>query len=100
MKRNLDEIIKSQQKMIGKNPDIFPVSLYNAFRKQLESIEIWKNKEPGVELIYIDYKDVLDHPNVAIDKIQSFLGIDLKKNEMEKCIDISLYRNKIVSTAK
>ncbi len=81
--------------MIGKDPDTIPVSLYNAYRKQLEAIERWKEEEPGVELIYVDYKEVLNQPQDSIDKIQSFLGVDLKKDEMEKCIDKSLYRNRV-----
>src|SRR5690606_14142607 len=51
MKRNLDEVIKSQRKMTGKNTDTLPVSLYNSYAKQLEAIESWKEKEPGVELV-------------------------------------------------
>ncbi len=62
MTRDLNEILKSQQKMIGKTEDVFPVKLYNKFQKLLSNIEVWKKKEPGVELIYLDYKDVLDNP--------------------------------------
>ncbi len=100
MIRDLDEVIKSQQKMIGRDPDIFPVKLYNAYVEQLKFIEKWKEKEPGVELIYIDYKDVLNKPQEAINKIETFLGVPLKKEEMAKCIDKSLYRNKLKEEIK
>jgi len=100
MKRDLDEIIKSQQKMIRKDPDVFPVRLYNAYRKQLKSIELWKENEPGVELIYVDYKETLDQPLITIDKIESFLGVNLKKDEMQKCVDKSLYRNRVETSVK
>ncbi|PHS68448.1 MAG: hypothetical protein COB12_00945 [Flavobacterium sp.] len=95
MTRNLDEIIKSQQKMIGKNPDTFPVKLYNSFRKLLDFINNWKEREPGVEIIYLDYSDVLENPESAIDTIKSFLGVELNESEMVNCIDKSLYRNKV-----
>lgn len=94
MKRDLDEVVKSQQVMIGKNPETFPVKLFNAYVEQLKAIEKWKEKEPGVELIYIDYKEVLDNPKEMIGKVESFIGQALDKEEMEKCIDKSLYRNK------
>ena len=95
MKRDLDEVIKSQRKMTGKNPDTIPVKLYNAYRDQLKFVEKWKEKEPGVELIYLDYSDVLNTPDKAIEKIQSLLGVELKEAEMKKCIDKSLHRNKV-----
>ncbi len=100
MIRDLDEVIKSQQVMIGKNPDTFPVKLYNSFVEQLKTIEKWKEKEPGVELIYIDYKDVLDKPKEMIKKIEDLIGLPLNINEMAKCIDKSLYRNKFKTEVK
>lgn len=93
MKRDLDEVIKSQQKMVGKDPDTFPVRLYNAYIEQLKAIESWKEKEPGVEMIYVDYKDVLENSENTIEKVEAFIGLKLNQKEMAKCIDKSLYRN-------
>jgi len=95
MKRDLTEVIKSQQKMIGKNPDILPFNLFEAYNKQLNQVEIWKNKEPGVELIYLDYKEVLEHPGQVADKLSAFIGSKLNKSEMLTCVDKTLYRNKV-----
>lgn len=97
MVRDLDEVIKSQQKMIGKDPNVFPVRLYNSYKKQLEAIEVWKNLEPGVEIIYVDYKDILEDPESIVDKISSYIGLELNEKEMIQCVDKSLYRNKVVS---
>ncbi|MEP0262776.1 alkaline phosphatase family protein [Dokdonia sp.] len=94
MKRDLFEIIKSQRKMIGKDPSVLPVKLMDSYKKLLENIENWKEKEPGVELVYIDYKETLSDPQTSLNKIEEFLGVDLDKEEMEKCIDVSLYRNR------
>ena len=94
MNRNLAEIIKSQQKMIGKDPENMPMSLFEAYSKQLKFIETWKSKEPGVELIYLDYKDVLNNTKTVIEKIEAFIGTKLKKEPMSKCVDRTLYRNK------
>ncbi|WP_347374167.1 alkaline phosphatase family protein [Aequorivita sp. Q41] len=94
MKRDLDEVIKSQQKMIGKRTDTLPISLLNAYQEQLNHIEVWKEREPGVELVYIDYKEVLESPNKMLDKIEAFIGLPLNKVAMGRCIDKSLYRNK------
>jgi hypothetical protein len=94
MNRDLTEIVKSQQKMIGKNPDILPVNLFEAYKKHLNQVETWKNKEPGVELIYVNYRDVLENPEEESSRINKFLGLDLNPSEMATCIDKSLYRNK------
>lgn len=95
MNRDLTEIVKSQQKMIGKNPDILPLNLFEAYKKHLNQVETWKDSEPGVELIYVDYKDVLFNTDKVLDKVTSFVGVDLDKNAMAQCIDTTLYRNKV-----
>ena len=95
MNRDLSEIIKSQQKMIGKNTDVLPLKLFEAYQKQLKQVEIWKNKEPSVEIIYLDYKDVLNQTEQIIEKVSSFVGLDLNASEMMACVDKTLYRNKV-----
>jgi hypothetical protein len=95
MNRDLSEIIKSQQKMIGKDQDVLPIKLFEAYNKQLNQVETWKQKEPGVELIYVKYKDVLNNPEETLKKVTSFIGLDLNTTEMMECVDKSLYRNKV-----
>ncbi len=96
MNRDINEIVKSQQKMIRKDPDILPLSLIESFKKQMNNVAIWKDREPGVEFIYVNYKDVIENPDKAIDKVVSFIGVDMDKQAMKKCVDKSLYRNKII----
>ncbi|WP_083478264.1 alkaline phosphatase family protein [Lacinutrix himadriensis] len=95
MNRDLTEVVKSQQKMIGKDPDVLPVKLFEAYKKHLNQVAVWKDKEPSVELIYVNYKDVLNDTDKVIEKVTSFVGVDLDKKEMIKCVDTSLYRNKV-----
>lgn len=94
MNRDLSEIIKSQQKMIGKNTDVLPLKLFEAYQNQLKQVEIWKKREPGVELIYLDYKHVLDQTEEVAKKLSSFIGVELNTSEMITCVDKTLYRNK------
>nr|WP_321235882.1 alkaline phosphatase family protein [uncultured Psychroserpens sp.] len=95
MNRDLTEIIKSQQKMIGKDPDNLPVKLFNSFNKLLDKVEVWKEKEPGVELIYINYKDVLNNTQEISESISQFIGVPLDTKEMASCVDKNLYRNRM-----
>ena len=68
MLRDMNEILRSQQIMLGKNPEVFPVSLANAFKKELEHIDIWVNKEPNVEFLYINYNEVINDSLVQAKK--------------------------------
>lgn len=98
MKRNLHEVIRSQRVMTGKNPEVLPVKLYNAYVKQLENIKIWQEKEPGVEIVYIDYLTLLKDTDHQLEKIKNLIGLDLDFDEMKKAIDPKLYRNRTKAT--
>lgn len=100
MNRDLNEVLISQQKMLGKNEEEFSVKLYNQFQKLLAHVESFNKKEPGVEILYIDYKETLDNSRSVIDKIEQFIGLNLKKEDMESVIDSSLYRNRLVDKSQ
>jgi len=94
MTRDLNEVVKSQQIMRGKDPDTLPIHLFDAYKRLLDSVRIWDDKEPGVEMIYLNYKDVVNDPISAIDTVTSFIGVDLDKEAMATCVDKKLYRNR------
>jgi hypothetical protein len=48
-----------------------------------------------VELIYVNYKDVLNQTEDVIEKVSSFIGLDLNVSKMITCVDETLYRNKV-----
>ncbi len=95
MTRDLNEVIKSQQTMIGKDPDTMPVRLLNSYQKLLKGVGAWKDKEPGIEMIYINYKDALNNTEDIVDKVVHFLGReDFDKEAMIASVDKKLYRNR------
>lgn len=94
MRRDLNEIIISQQKMLGRSDDVFPIKIYNEFQKLLSNVNAWNKKEPGVEILYVDYKELINSPQEQLDAIEQFIGLELDKNKMAEVIDKSLYRNK------
>jgi tetratricopeptide (TPR) repeat protein len=94
MRRDLNEIIQSQQKMIGKSEQEFPVTLYNKYQKLLANVTLWDKSEPGVEILYVNYTDVLENPASELARIEKFLGVAVNKQEMINCVDVSLYRNR------
>jgi len=94
MNRDLNEVVKSQQKMIGKDPEAFPTKLFETYKKHLNHVSMWKDKEPHVELIYVDYNDALNETSTVVKKIVSFIGKELDEKAMQSCVDKTLYRNK------
>ena len=98
MNRDINEVIQSQQKMLGKKEEVFPVTLFNKFQKLLMNVNVWNKKEPGVEILFVDYKEVLNNTDEITEKIEAFIGQELNKEEMAKCVDKSLYRNRVEKT--
>jgi len=94
MNRDLTEIVQSQQTMIGKNKEILPIHLFEAYQKELITVDTWKDNEPHVEMLYINYSDLFKDANNITKKINTFLGSSLDTENMRSCIDPSLYRNK------
>ncbi|GLB50448.1 alkaline phosphatase family protein [Neptunitalea lumnitzerae] len=97
MTRDLTEVVMSQQKMKGEAKTL-PLQLVEKFKKQLQLVNIWKDKEPGVELIYVDYKELLNGEDATLLKITDFVGIPLDIQKMKGAIDTSLYRNRVTAT--
>ncbi|MDG4715036.1 alkaline phosphatase family protein [Winogradskyella marincola] len=95
MNRDLGEVVKSQQVMLGKDPEVLPTRLLETYEKHLNQVSIWKNKEPHVELMYVNHKDVINSPNDITEKISKFLGLkNLDTEKMCACVDTKLYRNR------
>jgi predicted AlkP superfamily phosphohydrolase/phosphomutase/tetratricopeptide (TPR) repeat protein len=98
MQRDMKEVIRSQQKMINKNIDTFPVAIAQAFEKEVEKVMAWARKEPDVDLLVLNYSEIIANPETEVKKISSFLNVYLDENEMISVIDPTLYRNKSLLT--
>ena len=99
MKREMDEVLKSQQIMLsGSNKQssankAYPMGLADTFNKQLSKIISWLELQPNIEIIYLDYASVVEEPLLNIQKLDSFLGINLDIHAMANAVDKELYRN-------
>lgn len=96
MTRDINEVIKSQQIMKGKDPNTLSVNILDSYSSLFNSVELWRKREPNVEMIYVNYRDVIENPSDAIDKVTSFIGTALNKKAMATAVDKKLYRNKVV----
>jgi hypothetical protein len=95
MNRHINEVIKSQQKMLGKIEKKYPKALMKAFDKEATRVKEWARAQPNIKLLDMNYSDIIENPSREVDKILSFLDAPLYKEKMIEVIDPSLYRSKI-----
>lgn len=98
MIRDLNEVISSQQKMLvrldKKRQNTYPVGLEMAFKKNIEQVKIWVSKHQNVDILYVNHRDVINNTSEQVNKIKTFLNINLQENNMLNVVDVNLYREK------
>lgn len=94
MRRELNEILQSQQIMLGKDPKTYPSSVANVFKNEIQKIDAWIKEHPNVAVKYVDYASVIDNPVGIAEEINIFLNYQLDTSKMVTAIEPELYRNK------
>ncbi len=96
MRRNVDEVIASQEKMLLRRgvsvPD--PAVIKSAFSTHLEKLFAWLATQSGMDLLEVDYKELVTNPAEPTNKISAFIAQDLNVDQMLTAVDPSLYRNR------
>lgn len=99
MKRDVAEIVTSQQKMLereGKaSASTYPVKLEQTLTKQFEGSKYWMGKLPNCDVLEITFEQAIRHPEAVASQINSFLGGHLNVAKMAKVADKKLHRNKL-----
>jgi hypothetical protein len=102
MRRHLDEVLASQNKMIehrgekNETPDDQMKKIYEEHLKQVYAL---LEKQPHFEVLYVDYTGVLEDPRGQAARIRDFLGLPLDVEKMASVADKALYRNRAARTA-
>ncbi len=98
MWRQIDEVLASQREMLvhrgepaGKIPDEQMAAL---FEKHVGRVAAWLDQQPNIDVLYVDYGDVLAQPEDEARRINRFLGGDLDVAAMAGVVDPSLYRQR------
>lgn len=98
MLRDLDEILASQKKMAERlNTDEEKIRdniLKNEYSSHLEEIENWMEQQENIDLLPVQYTDVLENPLAVAEGIHDFLGTGLDIQKMASVADSSLYRQR------
>ena len=102
MKRQIDEMLASQRKMLERNGKSV-INYDNGEMKRLYGthlveIEKWLGEQKNVDVLYVNYNDTLSDPTETARRVIHFLGNRLDMEAMLTVVDKSLYRQrKIVS---
>ena len=98
MKRKMNEILASQSKMLermGSRKDgTSDVKMGEFFNKHLLKVIDWMESRKYIDVLYIDYNDLLINPDEHIKTLNRFLNYKLNEEKAVKVIDKSLYRNR------
>jgi hypothetical protein len=96
MKRAMPEILASQRQMLirrGEPTDKVPDDKMAAmFSKHVAQIEAWFADQPNIDVLYVNYNEILKDPRPHADRINTFLGGSLSVQEMISVVDRALYR--------
>jgi len=98
MRRDMKEILASQRQMLlrrGEATDtISDERMAEMFRKHLVEIDDWLAKQPNIEVVYVNYNQMLDAPSQPIDVLTNFLGGELDTAAMAAVVDKRLHRQR------
>lgn len=98
MHRELDDVLDSQDKMLlslnktSNSQD--NKKLKQLYLQHLTNISNWLAQQKHIEVLYVNYTEVLKEPNMQISLIANFLKIETDLKPMIKCVDKSMCHNK------
>lgn len=99
MKRNLDEIILSQEKMLenlgGKKATVGNDVLKKVFENQAEKCLNFLSGNKNFKTFIVDFNELLSGNDKIIEEIDTYLGLNLDTENAKKVIDSSLYRSRV-----
>ncbi|MFP8881395.1 MAG: sulfotransferase [Myxococcota bacterium] len=98
MRRDLDEVITSQNKMIDRlgtqDTTADREAMKEAYRNDIVRTRLLCRNRPNFELIEVHYKQTIEDPTATASQLNAFLGGRLDEAAMREGVDPSLYRNK------
>jgi hypothetical protein len=98
MRRDLDEVLASQKKMIDRlessDTDAEAEAMKEAFRNDIVRVRLYCRNQPNFELVEVHYKAAIEDSAGVAKTVNVFLGGSLDEAAMREAVDRSLYRNR------
>src|SRR5438093_1415452 len=97
MRRNLDEVLRSQNKMLARNgakDELVPdARMRQNYELHLKKVYYQLSHTPNFEVLCVDYAAVVQDAGHEAKRIHTFLGGHLDVTAMATAVESSLYRN-------
>jgi len=96
MRRDLDEVIASQNAMLARRgePVTASADLRQTFEAHLRRVLGLVARRPGFALLEVRYADALSHPAEEAARVAAFVGRRLDAAKMAAAVEEQLYRNR------
>lgn len=99
MRRNMDEVLASQREMLLRKGVSCSASgderLAASYASHLKHTESWLETQPNVDVLYLNYCDVLCNLAEHVKRVSEFLGGSLDTASMAAAVDPTLYRQRM-----
>jgi len=99
MRRNIGEILASQQQMLARRGEpvdsISDEKMRQSFERHLKDLESWLTARSNIALLDINYTEVITNPLPNIQNIKDFLQLELDAERMAGVVNKNLYRNRV-----
>ncbi|MBN2569639.1 MAG: sulfotransferase family protein [Deltaproteobacteria bacterium] len=98
MHRKMEEIVKSQNKMLmnlGKPVNTDNVLMVELLLKHLARVRRWLDKQNNIKVLDVNYNQLIVNPTPFLPEINKLLEETLSIEKMKQAIDLKLYRNRV-----
>jgi hypothetical protein len=98
MRRHIAEVLASQYTMLQRRSTDAPTDdgkdMGESFTRHLNEITSWLQEQAHMDVIYVDYSEVIAQPLQSAHAVNRFLGNCLDVQRMASVVDHTLYRAK------
>ncbi len=97
MRRNIAEILASQRQMLlrrGETAGLEDQQMAETFQEHLKRVRVWLKNQTNMQVLYVDYNNLIKAPAGQIQSVYDFLEIPLDLQKMLAVPDASLYRQR------
>jgi len=98
MQRDLNEVLSSQKKMLGRlgkvDDNIPDDKMAKVYEEHLKQVKGWLVRQPNVEVLHVNYNRMVADPTESLQKVNVFLGGDMNVEVMAGVVDKELYRER------